>query len=155
MLDSKLAAKQVERLMGLNFFPVQATARKELILAAQCALSEAVLEKVISDWLGEATECPKPAELRRLSYEANERYAEKKAACTLCEGSGFITVWKLVTYKGNGFVVIGAETLQDVTTAEEASQRAEELNRFLLANPKARKQQILSAAKLCSCRKAA
>ncbi len=92
MIDKSIAARQLERLSGLNFFPKEAPAKKELLLAMQVALTEDIAAQVVSDWLAESGECPKPADLRRNINARQEGLLEQRRRChfwrptTACPG---------------------------------------------------------------------
>lgn len=152
MIDKKIATKHIARLVGLNFFPPKGAGREELVTAGAQAKSEAILDSVVSDWLAEATEAPKPAQLRAMILPLNEAAQLSRATCLACEGTGMITWWFLVTYKGLSFVIEDHERLRDVTTEHEAREYTERVKRFLEQNPKAKRQSVLSAAKSCVCR---
>ena len=148
MIDPKEAAKQVQRLSGLDFFPKEAAAQKEMRLALECAASDAIAASVVTDWLATASDAPKPAELRRMAYDLNERFKEQVGRCKACSGSGFVTVWRLVTYVGKSYAIKRSERLDG--GYEEAMRLAR-----VLAEPLAGtdRQQVLSAAQQCACRK--
>jgi len=149
MIDSRVAAEQLQRLSGLDYFPKEKPAQKELRLAIEVATTEGIAEKIISDWLRYSSGSPKPSELRHLLYEENERHTVQLSQCGRCGGDGFLTRWYLVTYKGNSFTVDKSERL-DVANQEEASAFAARI----AESPGTANQTVLSAAELCSCRKA-
>ena len=150
MIEPKIAAAQIQRLSGLNFFPKEAAAQKELRLALEPALSEAIAASVIDDWLSTATECPKPSELRRLTYDKQQGIVEQRRNCTVCEGVGFVTNWYIVTYHGKYFVIKKSEMIQG--GYEDAMRLARVLAEPLAGDDR---QQVISAAKDCRCKKAA
>lgn len=150
MIEPKVAAAQIQRLSGLNFFPKEAAAQKELRLALEPALSEAIAASVVDDWLSTATECPKPAELRRLTYDKQQDIVEQRRNCTICEGTGFVTNWYIVTYQGKSFVIKKSEKIPG--SYEEAMRLARVLAEPLVGSDR---QQVISGAKDCTCRKAA
>ncbi len=94
MIDSTTAAKHMERLSGLSFFPKEAPAKKELRLAIEIAITEAIAAAAISEWLSESAQCPTPAEIRRLINAKQERLIEDRWHCELCGGVGWITVFR-------------------------------------------------------------
>ena len=61
--------------------------------------------------------------------------------CRACDGAGFISVWKLVTYKGNSFNIERSEALPEYNY-----EMAMEFARKLPDN-----QTVLSAARACAC----
>lgn len=154
MIDQKQAAGQVERLCGLDFFPKEKAARKELLLAAQSADSEEILKMAVADWVAERGQCPKPSELRRVINSLNEKFHTAVAKCSICFGAGVVTIWKLITYKGKSFTVLRAETLPDVNDTESANAFIAKLMEHEMLNPPANRQTVLTAAKNCVCRAA-
>lgn len=149
MIDPATAARQLERLAGLDFFPRDAPAKKELRLAIECALTEALAAAVVSDWLAESNICPKPAEIRRMINSKQEQALEQRRNCPKCEGVGAITVWKLITYNGNSLSIRRSELLPGIHTQEQANGFIEQLQ----AAKTNLNQTVLSAAKMCECRK--
>jgi hypothetical protein len=151
MISSGEASQQIERLSGLDYWPRgedNKPGRKELRLAAEVAESCEVLKAVVDDWVASQTQCPKPAELRRLIYDKNSQRKEQLSRCRGCGGNGAITVWRLVTYKGNSFVVEKSERI-DVHSQEEANEFLANLARVATTV----KQTVLTAAETCYCRK--
>lgn len=94
MIDSTTAAKQLERLSGLAFFPKEAPAKKELRLAIECAITEAIAAAAVSEWLAESSQCPTPSEIRRLINAKQEQLIADRRSCELCGGAGWITVFR-------------------------------------------------------------
>ena len=80
MIDKTQAIQQLERLSGLDFFPKEKPAKKELVLALQSAITEDIAAQFVSDWLAESNTCPKPAEIRRAINAAADAAAQAKAA---------------------------------------------------------------------------
>ncbi len=149
MIDSKTAARQLERLAGLDYFPKEAPAKKELRLAIECALTEQIANSVVSDWLAESNNCPKPSEIRRLINARQEAIIEQRRNCPICDGVGFVTIWKLITYRGKSFVIERAETLHHITRQEQANAFMEQMRS---GPPTNLNQTVLSAAQVCQCR---
>lgn len=73
MTSEKYAKEQIKRLSGLNFFPTEPAAVKELVTVISGAETERVASELICAVLDEFTECPKPAELRKFVYDRYER----------------------------------------------------------------------------------
>jgi len=139
MITGPESAKQIERLGGLDFYPHNdKPALRELRLAGESAYSGAILEGVVSEWLADQVRCPKPAELRRLIHSVHT--AHVRAKCKICDGSMWVTAWKLVTYHPGEYRIKRAELL-DLNLEE-----LDALRKKLGAN-----QDILSAAKPCVC----
>ncbi len=94
MIDSTTASKQIQRLCGLDFFPKnEPAALKELRLAAESAATPAILVSVVDSWLREQTQCPKPAELRRIIWGRQE-LPKPDEKCE-CSGTGMLIRWVL------------------------------------------------------------
>ncbi len=133
------ASKQIERLSGLDFYPhSDKPALRELRMAGESAYTQAILTKVVDDWLGEQIKCPKPAELRRLIHE--KQSAIQRAKCHVCSNSGWVIVYKLVTYRPGSYEIKACETL-DMPMEE----------RYAFSVKLAENQAILSGAKPCVC----
>jgi hypothetical protein len=151
VIGKNTAAAQVQRMTGLDFFPREKAALQDLIYAVQVASTDEIAERIVTLWIETEKDAPKPAQIRVMMYAANEKRKEHLAKCPACGGSGFVTVWYLVTYRGQSFVREKSELLPDVTTSEQANIFAEKIAR----NPGDKEQTVLSAAKVCACRKAA
>ncbi len=101
MIEKQFAANEVSRLAGLNWFPREPLPLNELILAVQSAATEVIAVYVVSEWLREQSEAPKPAQIRRMIWEENDKCekAEKQEDwaltapgsnhCKRCHGCGF------------------------------------------------------------------
>lgn len=104
MIDEVYARQQIRRLSGLSFFPVDPVAAKEMVVALRdVAKDEAMALAVIDDLLATATECPKPADIRRAVHSkgaAKEKdYAvPNPTECLVCSDTGF----KLEVVERNG-----------------------------------------------------
>lgn len=85
MITEGFAKKQLERLSGLDQFPKQPAAVRELILALMVSEIDSVAIRVIDYILGHTTSsnprCPLPADLRRLAYEGNEVLETERREC--------------------------------------------------------------------------
>lgn len=152
MIDQNQAIRQLERLSGLDYFPKDKPARRELMLAMQCAITEDIAAQVVSDWLSESGECPKPADLRRNIYSRQEGLLEQRRKCPACNGAGFTTCYYLATYHGMSWGQLrGVERIADF----ETSLRVTETLRVAYASPTppTMAQQVISAARECGCRK--
>lgn len=136
MISKLEAAEELERMSQLDFFPRgkdDKAAQKELVLAAQGAASREILSQVVSDWLLESTEAPKPADLTRLisskrnALQVWEPEPERIPDCTLCDDTGLNDKagdWK---FCGCPF---GVQLLQDKPeAADEANSAMERIAR--------------------------
>tara|TARA_R110000868_G_scaffold40694_3_gene140116 strand:- start:97 stop:564 length:468 start_codon:yes stop_codon:yes gene_type:complete len=150
MIDSKFATEQLRRLQGLSFFPTEAPAVRELRLSIEVAASDAIAVRVVGRWLEESADAPKPAQLRNLLYAENELHKQTVGKCMACGGVGAVTVWKLVTYRGNSFTVQSIKTLE-CRNQEEALDYTRRLVEWQAENPSANQQTVLSAAARCGC----
>jgi hypothetical protein len=73
MIEKPPAQKEIARIAGLKGFPHgQSAAIAELVIALQCADSEAIAKQTVDDLLAEAMECPAPATIRRAVNVKNE-----------------------------------------------------------------------------------
>lgn len=151
MIDAKYAGEQVARFTGLDFFPQESAARKELVKAAQTAMSEEILFAAVSDWMESSSKCPKPAEIRAFISSRNFETQERRTKCQRCGGSGAVTIWRLVTYRGNSYVSVRQENLQQVTNQAQANEFTAALLQFAQENPNSPRQTVLTFAEQCSC----
>jgi hypothetical protein len=97
MIDPQIVAQQIERLKGLNWFPRDnAETIADLKSSLMAAHSEAIVVMVVSDWVAESADCPKPAELRSLIWAENEKRSAslprptKSNYCRRCVDSGIV-----------------------------------------------------------------
>lgn len=138
MISQTEAAHQMERLSGLDFYPREDGGKKELLSALQAAKTVEVAARAVTTWLEGQRECPKPADMRRLIWE-RQGEAEKVPVCQ-CGGSGWLTIYRLVTYKGRSLTIDHSEPLN--LDFEE---------RLALREKLGENQEILSGAAACSC----
>jgi hypothetical protein len=103
MISDIEAAKQIERLSQLDYFPReknQAAALKELRLAVESANTVEIAALVIADIMAYQTETPKPAALRAAIWEMNEKLKSApppiatsapsaSSHCGRCQGFGY------------------------------------------------------------------
>lgn len=99
MIDKKHAGNEISRLIGLNYFPTDARAIRELVTALTFARSEVIATAVINEWLEGASDRPTPADLRRMvaahngiAEEQNNRETETAPVhynCRTCHDEGF------------------------------------------------------------------
>ena len=151
MIDKTTAARQLERLSGLDYFPREAPAKKELLLALQCAMVEDVAAQVVTDWLAESGECPKPADLRRNINSRQEGLMEQRRKCETCGGTGYLTRYYLATY--NGFSLGQLRGCQRIADYETSLRVAEGLrSAYASPTPPTMAQQVITAAAECGCR---
>lgn len=156
MIDAKVAAEQMERLMGLSFAPQTPAAKKELRLAIEHAATQEIARNTVTDWLNESGECPKPSDLHRMIAGKNTAVTSARLKCQFCDGSGFTTIWRLVTYHGASFRIRNTESITG-TSAQSAFEVALDVRRAIPDGQTALtkgwlRQDVLSAAKACSCR---
>ena len=162
MITPTQATAELLRMKRLNFFPDPDKDKsyfKELRLALECALTVEIAAQVVGDWLREALEAPKPAQLRAMTWELNEKSETRRSKCIICQGEGQVTRWVLVTYNGRSLAVKKQEILRDFN-----DELAQELGAKLRwddgpiteANPfRGDNQQIVTGAKPCACRNSA
>lgn len=96
---------------------------------------------------------PTAANIRSMAYDRMKETITRRRECSLCDGTGVQTVWLLQTYAGKSFSMKGRAYLREITSQEQADAFARNLQKFLDENPEADRQQVLSAAKECGCRK--
>lgn len=94
MITEAFAKKQLERLSGLDQFPKQPAAVRELIMALMVAEIDSVaigiIDYIIGHTSSENPRCPLPADIRRLAYDANERATERRGrGCRACDFTGW------------------------------------------------------------------
>lgn len=151
MIDLKFSVMQVERFAGLDRYPrgpEGKPGRTELALEAQKANSTRILQLVCDSWIANERECPKPSDLRQLVATENSRTEKKRRECSGCGGSGSITGWYLVTYRGNSYNVKNREFLRNVEDPDAAREFGE---RMAEHPPVGDGQTILSGAVGCVC----
>ncbi len=141
-ISRSFAKQQIKRLTGIPFFPLSDTAVSELVDAVQQAPSETIAAKAISAFVDDSTatsRCPTAGDIKR-AVQASAAERPRMTRCSVCGNSGFITVWRPVTYKPGTYQIKSAEAL-NLSMEEIVSFRAK-----LGVD-----QDILSAAKPCSC----
>ncbi len=153
MITKDFAKKQVLRLGGLMGFPQTVEAANELIIALQVAGDPQQAEGWVSGFLDDSssdTRCPSPGDIKRSLLDRKQATAAIRR-CGICEGSGWLTVWKLVTYRTGTYQVLRAEAIE---------LPVEDPNDLRTCGPKfigdfraklPPDQAILSAAKACAC----
>lgn len=141
MIEKAFAKAQVARLSQLDGFPREAPAVGELVLALMVCKTDSTAMQVVTEIIDNAqggSRCPYPADIRRMVYD---RQAEgEKRKCEACGGSGWLTVYRLVTYKGKSLVIEHSEALD---------LDFEERLKFQKRLPE--NQAILSGAVACAC----
>jgi len=73
MITDDEARSELLRLSGLDFFPREVAALKELRLAIQASDTMEIAKRVIDEWLARSPECPKPVDLRLAAHAENDR----------------------------------------------------------------------------------
>lgn len=118
--------------------------KKELAdsLQAFCRSDDHAL-RVVSAIMDTFQFMPVRAQIREMCDQIPVNALNEKPTwkCQLCEGGGFVTVWKLCTYKGGSLQIEKAEVLQGYDY-----EKAMAFAKILPDN-----QTILSAAVPCSC----
>jgi len=139
---------QIKRLAHLDGFPKHSEAIADYLSALAVAKSTDRVERVVSVFTGDAelTRCPTAAQIRKIAYELLESEVQQQRGCEACGGSGFVSGYRLVTYHGKSFQIKRSEAVQE----DEWRSLAERI----AAKPVgADRQQVLSVAKECTCRK--
>jgi hypothetical protein len=103
-LDDAFYDEQVERLSGLDKYPLVPTGQKELrqTLRRISETDRRFIERVISEVVDTRTVCPKPSEI--MQYAARLRQPSRKSLgnpdCEVCHGSGWESFVKRVNAAG-------------------------------------------------------
>jgi hypothetical protein len=96
--------KQIERMSGLQKFPLLPMAQKEIRRALR-RIAETdgdFITSLISEVVDTATICPTPADLITMAGAKRHRTNTSvgKANCDRCQGSGFVTTVRTVSVPG-------------------------------------------------------
>lgn len=124
------------------------------------AVSDDHANRAIQNLIEQSKFRPQEAEIREfcMSTSAQPEDAPKKPKCPICYGQMFVTIWMLVTYRGNSFEIEKSERLSfpgAKTQADEAYEAMEfdkKLVKAQIENPGLTRQAVMSAAKACICR---
>jgi hypothetical protein len=156
MIDKRYAQEQILRLRCFDRWldsPGNSKILEDYTLALQAAESEVIAFYVITEWIARETKMPTVADLLRISWDENEKRAEREDKqppnCPDCHGSRFVTRWYLVTYNGSGYNVRRSERMDFENYSE-----ALEFEKKLAISGGTERQQLLSAAEKCSCARA-
>lgn len=147
--------KQLGRIAHLPGFPREVEAIKDYKSALAILLTPQSVTRLIGDIVNDPgiERCPTSATIREMASERMRVQHKSQRECDICAGSGSVTVYKLVTYKGNSYVVDRAETITG-SPAKPDWVAARELSERIAANPGSARQMVLTAAKECQCRRA-
>ena len=159
MITPTQATAELLRMKRLNFFPDPDKDKsyfKELRLALECAATVEIAEQVVGDWLREALEAPKPAQLRAMTWAENDKAESQRSKCSICGGSGQVTRWVLVTYNGRSLAVRKMEIIpgcNDEAAKEMGAKLRWDDGPITIESPfRGDNQQIVTGAKPCVCR---
>ena len=150
MIERKFAQDQISRMIGLDYFPSEQKAQKELLDALMWAKTDAIAVATINEWMTDSSRRPTPHDIRRIVSEHNERYERQleesgRPKCLICGGCGMTTHHFLVTYRGKSFGIEKSENIDHLSF--------EEITEFRKKLPD--HQTILSGARNCfNCRRA-
>lgn len=144
----KFARAQLGRIGHLPGFPESPLAIRDYIgilcrMGTQEGIERLMDEIVAAEW----ERCPTAHQLGTIGHNLREARKQKKATCKICEGTGAVIIWNLVTYYGNSLKVQSQERLTDITSQEQAMNFA----RQIAENPGTNRQMVLSAAERCGC----
>lgn len=142
MIDERVIHDLLQRLAALDWYPKDNRhGINDLVSVLRTARTDAIAIDSVNVWIDDQPRCPRPSELRTLIESKNVGYDSQKAKCPNCDGCGFITVWQLVTYKGNSFLIDKREDLPglDYASAMEFAAKLPD------------HQTVLSAARPCEC----
>ena len=148
VIEKGFAIEQARRLYVLDCFVPQEHRQKafdELVLAIEAAGSTTIAMYVVSEWLSDQREWPKPVDLRRLIWEENEKrdveIQKAKLSCARCYGSGHYFCWQDLERKfckcAAGSELLASDPnlvreinrAQDKLEAEAATERRNRLKR--------------------------
>lgn len=152
MITRDFAKKQIIRMAGLRGFPPIQEAVDELIKALQVAGDPKHAEGWISGFLDDSTSetyCPSPGDIKR-SLLDRKQAQQTIRKCGLCDGAGWVTVYRLVTYREGTYQALKAEPIvfePDDQTIHTVIERQVQNFRAKLGPD----QDILPAAKPCAC----
>lgn len=124
------------------------------------AVSDDHANRAIQSLIEQSKFRPQEAEIREfcMNTSAQSEDAPERPKCSICHGMMFVTVWMLVTYRGNSFEIAKAERLSFPGCATQADEAYEamEFDKKLAdkqrENPGLTRQVVMSAAKPCVCR---
>lgn len=146
MISSNESSKQIERLSGLDYFPKEPAARKELRLVGERAASVQILTKIIDSWIADHNKCPTPADLRRaiFDFQGGVTVPKPDSNCARCGGTGVAIRW-VIRWNER----IGESTLRKTRYVADEAQGWRQLQ----AMPADRLAVVSSAAIDCPCLK--
>jgi hypothetical protein len=105
--ERELVKKQVLRLAVLNYFLREKEFVQEYIdTLADCCRSQEHVKAVVDRVLESVSDCPAPAEFRRIARDLAEKFTPARPHCDRCGGTGFVVVRKTirgVDYEGMDF----------------------------------------------------
>lgn len=147
-------SSQINRLGGLNKPPRGNEAMADYAAALAKADTTDIIIDTIDDFVFQATDCPKIADLLAVIYRKNEARREesptkKPTGCKLCNYTGFVvTYWLLTTER---FKTKRERVPQIVDLVSEILYKAElATHQRPEGSPR---QEVLSAVEPCTCRK--
>lgn len=115
MTDRKFATEQISRMIGLDFFPSDTKAQKELVDSLCWAKTDAIAVATINEWVQGQPRRPTPADIRRIVADHNERYdrllERSRPKCNVCDGTGMTVHHFLVSYRGKSFGIENSENI--------------------------------------------
>jgi hypothetical protein len=108
----------------LAYFPSDPVALEELGTAAEHA-GVGFMERAITEWIGTQTRCPSPAEMRAAVAAAKDRVESSGSRCSRCDGTAWVTAFRLVTFWENTFRIRRSESLDHMTFEAIQTARGE------------------------------
>ena len=149
----EIVVEQLHRLSKTRGFPDNKLAIQDYCNALEVMETFEGVRSLMDDLVRtEWISMPSAATVRSMAYERMKETLARRRACELCDGVGVQTIWKLVTYQGKSYTVKNSERIP-VNSQEAANDFARDVEVFLDVNPSADRQQVLSAAKSCECRR--
>lgn len=142
----KHAKDQLSRVSHLPGFPEAPLAvRDYIVVLCKMGTLEGITRLMDEIVAAEWEKCPTAHQLATIGHNLRESTKQKRAACRRCDGTGVLTIWKLVTYIGNTFSIKKAERL------DTDYEGAMDLARRIAERPGTERQVVLSAAEACGC----
>jgi hypothetical protein len=145
--------EQLKRFSHLDGYPKEKLAIQDYLNALMVAASTERIRVTVDEFIQAEPidrRCPTAAMIRKVAYDKQEIDEKRTRKCPQCDGTGMVTVWRLVTYRGYSWVVEKSEELD--MDWEQARQFGIDLQAARDKDKSLARQAVLSAAKDCSCR---
>lgn len=146
------AKRQLRRLSHWKDYPNTAEALRDYI-AVVCKLGspESITKFMDNLVLDTLDRCPTAAELNRMIFDVTAGRMKRKKECKICDSTGILTLYQLVTFHGKSYKIKAIENLN--LDFEEVRPYIENLVAWQRQNTNADRQDVRSAAAVCECSK--